>query len=150
DFNVRFFSAFGLALIDRENAATDMLASHFHDVAAPLDRVERERKCKPCSAADWMCGFKGFDVVFGPSCVASRLHFLPGDANRWIFGDLAFALRPAEHRLKRIPEIALGEWCCTLLVDDPLHSLAGQQHDLLAAPVCVIDALIAVRLTKPF
>jgi hypothetical protein len=38
------FATLCLALVNRKDAVADMLASHLHEIAAPLPRIERQCK----------------------------------------------------------------------------------------------------------
>ena len=82
NFEVRFFAAFGLALVDCEHAIVDMLPPDPHHVAASLSGVKEESEGKSRLGADRMLGFEAPDMVFRPCLVARSLDLLAGDAEK--------------------------------------------------------------------
>ena len=95
---MRFFAAFGLALVNCEHAIVDMLPPNPDHIAATLSGVKNESEGEPRLGADRMLGFEAPDMVLRPCLVARGLDLLAGDAERRIIGDAAFLCCPLEHR----------------------------------------------------
>jgi hypothetical protein len=59
-------SCAGFALAHSQHPTADMLAANADNIAAPLSSIQQKRERKSRAGADWMCGFKFRNVVFGP------------------------------------------------------------------------------------
>src|SRR5439155_9604968 len=80
NFEVRFLAAFGLALIDGQDFAVDMLPSDLDDIAATLAGIEQKGEGEPCLGANRMPCLKACDVLFRPCFIARVSYLLASDA----------------------------------------------------------------------
>src|SRR6516164_1652088 len=97
DLKVRLVAAIGLALINDEKIAYNMLATKLDHIATPLPGIEQQGEGKPRFSADGMCRLKPRDLGFRPCPVSGSLHLLAVNAERRIVGDAAFVARPSKH-----------------------------------------------------